>query len=231
MNIKTKIIGLVSITLVAGIAIGAFGQRILIQQRIRGIFRMGAAGRIFPSPDNWLKPSDEAQKKAIREIFAKHGEQLADIHKRYRKEIDASFDGLDKDLDPILTPEQKKRLKDMRPKAPPFQGPGPGPFMGGPGGPGGPGFMIEELKKELSLTDDQAVRIQGIFKSFREKDRPEFREGPPGGDRKAFLERLKELDAEIEKVLSEKQQEAFRKFRKDRMRGPGGDEGDFLPFP
>lgn len=229
MNIKTKIIGLMSITLVAGIAIGAFGQRILIQQRIRGIFRMGAAGRIFPSPDNWLKPSDEAQKKAIREIFAKHGEQLADIHKRYRKEIDASFDEVDKELDPILTPEQKKLLKDMRPKAPAFRG--PGPFMGRPGGPGGPGFMIEELKKELSLTDDQAVRIQGIFESFREKDRPELREGPPGGDRKAFLERMKVLDAEIEKVLSEKQQEAFRKFRKDRMRRPGGNEGDFLPFP
>jgi hypothetical protein len=226
MNIKTKIAGLMAVTLIAGVGIGFAVQRVLIQQRIRGIVRMGAAGRIFPSPDNWLKPENETQKKAIREIFAKNGQKLAEIHERFRKEIDASFDALDNELDPILTPEQKKRMKEMRPKAPRFPGGGPmgGPFMGGPPRPE---FEVEELKKELTLTEDQAVRIQGIIEGFREKMRSEFKEGHPGGNPEAFRERMKIMDEEIEGVLSDQQRDAFRKFRKERMKRPGpGPEGD-----
>jgi hypothetical protein len=222
MNVKTKIAGLMAVTLIAGVGIGAVVQRVLIQQRIRGIVRMGAAGRIFPSPDNWLKPENETQKKAIREVFAKHGQTLAEIHERFRKEIDASFDALDKELDPILTPEQKKRMKEMRPKAPPFWGRGPmrGSFMGGPRRPE---FEVEELKKELALTDDQVVRIQGIIDGVREKMRSGFKEGRPGGNPEAFRERMKEMDGEIEKVLSDQQRDAFRTYRKERMKRPEGD--------
>lgn len=237
MKVKTKIAGLMILTLIAGAGIGAFAQRVWIQQRVRGIFRMGAAGRLFPNPGDWLKPENDAQKKAIRDIFTKHGDQLAEIHKRYRKEIDASFDAMDKDLDPILTPEQKKRLKDMRPKAPRFPGGPPmrGPF---PGGFPRPGFFLEELKKELNLTDDQAVQIQGIFERFREKSSPGFENGPPDGERGEFHIRIKGLDEEIEKLLSDPQKEAYRRFRKDRMKRPEGDappggpgDGPGFPFP
>ncbi len=225
MNVKMKIAGLTVITLIAGIAIGAIGQRVLIQQRVRGIFRMGAAGRIFPDPEPWLRPENEAQRKAVREVFAKQSERLTEIHKRFRKEIDASFDTLDKELDPILSPEQKKRLKDMRPKGPLF--PGRPPMRGlFPGGPPWPGFFFDGLKKELGLSDDQAARIQAILDRYKEKAKPGFQEGPPGGGPGPIMEDMKKLDEEIEGILTETQKEIFRKLRQDRRRGP---EGGFPP--
>jgi hypothetical protein len=225
MNIKAKVAGLMTVTLIAGIGIGAMLQRAFIQHRIKSIVRMDAAGRVFPRPENFLKPESEEQAKAIKEAFDKNRTQLAEIHKRFRKEIDASFDTLDKELDPILTPEQKRRLKDHHPK--PLMFPGRGP-AGGPGGPfmggfPGPGMWMDDLKKELSLTGDQAVQIQGIIETFRNAGKPEFEGAPPQGGPESFRERMKEMDAAIEKVLSDQQKEIFRKFMEKRMRRPGGE--------
>jgi hypothetical protein len=60
---------------------------------------------IDPGPD---------QEEAVRKILSEHSERFSDISSEYRSEISTMMDSLRKDLDPILTDEQKERLDKKR---------------------------------------------------------------------------------------------------------------------
>ncbi|NMC20364.1 MAG: hypothetical protein GYA33_08075 [Thermogutta sp.] len=91
----------------------------------------------------------------------------------------------------------------------------PGGPAGGRAGfgraPGGFGFMgggmgwaqllqIEKVQKEIELTDDQKAEVEKIVTANREKMRELFGQGQ-GGDRRANLEKARELQQESQKKI------------------------------
>jgi hypothetical protein len=57
---------------------------------------------IRPTPD---------QREQIRKVLEKHRKKSSEIREMFMKDMQAEFESLEAELDPILTPEQKNRLK------------------------------------------------------------------------------------------------------------------------
>lgn len=138
MTINWKAAFFTLAALVAGIVAGAWLDRILVRNRFRDLLEMRRAGLLDPRPEKDLGVTPEVEKK-IREIVERHAERMAGIHERFRGEIRASFDALTKEIDPLLTPEQRARFRKMIPGPPPRGGGvlgfGFAPFPGRPPGP------------------------------------------------------------------------------------------------
>jgi hypothetical protein len=231
MKTEIKIAGLMILMMLGGMAIGALFHRAVMREHIRDIVQARDAGLFRPGPERMLRSLSPEQKKAVREVFDKHGKRLSEIHSRFRQEIKAAFESLKKELEPILTPKQMREFEKALPGPPPFMRPGPGEFP-----PGGwipnPRMGLEGMKSALNLTDDQAARIEALFDEFEEKVRAR-RPGNPGPEGpEAFREGRKKLDSEIEKILSEEQRKAFREYN-ETPRGRGGppDPGLDAPMP
>jgi Spy/CpxP family protein refolding chaperone len=143
----------------------------------------------------------------------------------------------------------------------PGQGAGPksGGVQGGPKQPGGPGgqggrqgnrVRFADLMKKIQppLTADQTTKIEAINKKSREEmqklrgagsgpggpPRNGAQGGPPSGQRpdmSKFMDIMKKRNEAINKVLTKKQQESFKKLTADMMkrfqqgRGGGGRPG------
>jgi hypothetical protein len=217
MNSGWKFVTLMILTLVIGIAIGALLNRALIQTHLRHVVQMRATGFFGPGEKMLLGSATPEQQKRIREILDRHRERLGEIHSRFSREIQASFLTLKKEIDPILTPEQKNHLTRMFPPPPPpfpdFRRDGmnfpphrPAPFM-----------RIETLKDELLLSDDQVSKIEDVMKEFRDRSEslnqnggfPDFRE---------LMKTREAMEARIETILTAEQKEKFSRFKK--MRPP-----------
>jgi len=222
MNIKYKIAIHIAATLIIGILIGALLNRALVHRRIKGVLEMRTAGLLAPRPERNLKPVSPEQEKRIREILDSHAERLAEIHKRFDGEIQSAFKSLRQEIDPILTPEQRDQFKRMIPGPPPFFN------RGRPGFPPFkrrylPPFALEALQKELNLSEDQNKKVKAILEQFRNQA-PRPGESPEmTGPGMGFGEFGRNLDQEIEKVLTDEQKEKFRQLMK--MRPPMPEEG------
>ena len=219
MNNKWKLVTLMILALVIGIGIGALLNRALIQRHIRHIIQMRAAGLLSPGDRMLLKSAPPEQQKRIREILDRHRKRLGEIHSRFGREIQDSFRTLKKEIDPILTPEQKHQLERMFPPPPfpdlsgdemRFRRPGPAPFM-----------RIERLKDELLLSDEQVSKMEIVLKAFRDRSESLNKNGRSPEDFQEMMKAREEMEAEIEKILTAEQKEKFSHFK--RMRPPPGD--------
>jgi hypothetical protein len=149
MNIKTKAAIVFAGIFVAGAAVGALSNRAYVQGRIRHIIRMRDQGLLVPWRGPVMDRVTGEKRAALLKIFEDHGKNLADIHARSRKEVDAEFEALWKSIEAILPAEELKRIKEdlsRWPPPPPKRGPGgpppgPGDRPGGPGRPGEPGML------------------------------------------------------------------------------------------
>lgn len=129
------------------------------------------------------------------------------------------------------------------------------PGQGGPGGPrgGGQRARMADLMKKIQppLTADQTKKIEAINSKFREDMQKLRGAGGPGRqgqqgqqgqrqqgarpDMAKFMELNKKRMDAINKVLSKKQQESFKKLTAEMMqrfqqgRGPGGAAGNRPP--
>ena len=215
MNVKWKIAIHIAVTLLIGILIGALLNRTLVQRRIKNMLEMRAVGLLAPRPERDLKPMTPEQEKQIREILDKHAQRLAEIHQRFDREIQSAFKSLSKEIDPILTPEQRDQFKRMIPGPPSFLN---RPRRGFPlmRGRELPPFGFENLRNELNLSEEQAEKVKAIWEDFwKQAPRPGAR--PEGaGVAGPFRQFREKMDQEIEKVLTDEQKEKFRQFRKIR---------------
>lgn len=232
MNTKAKIILHMGVTLLVGIAIGALLNRAVVQKRMRDVMERRAAGMFLPV-ERLLAQATPEQAPKLREALDKHGKSLAEIHDEFGRKIQAAMDDLKKEVDPILTAEQKQRLDRMLPGRPPFARGRRGVWP--PNGPPASlgfrpaaepiGFRVEVLKERLSLSDEQAAKIQAVLTRHRETSirRPPEGQGPASGPMLGQWPRpfppgvdLAKVEAEIEGVLTEDQKAIFRKLRKER---------------
>lgn len=107
-EIKTAVVILV--TLLIGILIGSLLTGALARYRVSRFVSMREPGRMVAHLERMIEP-DASQREAVREILAKHAERFAEIGSQFHAEMSALRDSLKKDLDPILTEEQKARLE------------------------------------------------------------------------------------------------------------------------
>lgn len=229
MNVRMKFAVYLVFTLLFGIAIGILLNRALLQKKIKDMLMMRASGRIVPQLEEIVRSAGPEQRESIREIFDKYETKMADIHLRFREEIEAAFKSLKADVDPLLTPEQKIRLDEMLPKPPPFLKREPGGFPppppGGPGPSPGwpPGLPLEEelsfLSEKLGLSAEQTDRIRTILRDYAGRMKPPGERPEPPEKRQAFRNLRAERNREIEKILTPEQVEKFKVLRPEGRMG------------
>jgi hypothetical protein len=128
MKMETKTVLIILITLIIGMIIGALITGAFARHRVQRFMTMGEPGHMVGFLERMIGP-DESQREAVRAVLQKHTEQFLELHSQFEGEMLALRDSLKKDLDPILTDEQKVRL-ERGPKHPkPWRGKGrrPGP--------------------------------------------------------------------------------------------------------
>jgi Spy/CpxP family protein refolding chaperone len=86
------------------------------------------------------------------------------------------------------------------------------PFHGGPGGPGrgGPRRMLERMKQDLNLSDEQAEAIHKIFDESRKEGQNRL-DACPG-----FKEARQRTQERIRAVLNSEQQKKYEEITKQR---------------
>jgi hypothetical protein len=155
-------------------------------------------------------PREERQKK-MTELFAK-GEEA-------RKKVMAKFQP---DLDKILEPAQRDRLKQIQIQA-----------------EGSQAYQDADVVAALKLSKEQQDKLAAISKEFRDKRMELFTRGGQGGDREEMRKKGKELsdahDKQLAEVLTADQKSAFEKLKGkpfadlEKLRptfgGPGGGGG------
>jgi Spy/CpxP family protein refolding chaperone len=112
MNMKVKTTIVIIITLIFGIVLGAMLNRTFTLQRIKRAFDAVNPNRFTMILEQAIEPSEE-QKKQIREILRKHAKIVSELRKNLEEGMESSFKTLQKELDSVLTPEQKERLEKM----------------------------------------------------------------------------------------------------------------------
>jgi Spy/CpxP family protein refolding chaperone len=104
----------------AGLAVGIFADRGVLSHR-PAFRRSPSTGGGVPTMDRWFKELDlsEAQQTKIREIFKANDERMRNDEKikQLRAESNKRFaeirEQLKKEIDAVLTAEQKKKLEAM----------------------------------------------------------------------------------------------------------------------
>ncbi len=119
MNMKVKTTIVIIITLIFGIVLGALINRTFTHRRIRRAFDAVNPNRFTMILEQAIDPTEE-QENQIREILQGHAKQVEEIRKKAMEGMETSLQALKKELDSVLTPEQKERLEEMMKKRPPW---------------------------------------------------------------------------------------------------------------
>lgn len=119
---------------------------------------------------------------------------------------------------------------------------GPGGMPGGPGGPGGQGRgggmrmtpqqRLEQMTKDLTLTDAQKKQVEPILMEMAPK--MQALRSLPDDQRREQMQKLRgEQDKKVMAILTPKQQTLYKEMqarRRARMGGPGGPGGPGRPM-
>lgn len=112
MNMKVKTTIVIIITLIFGIVLGAMLNRSFTHQRIKRAFDAVNPNRFTMILERAIDPTEE-QKKQIREILQRHAKNVEKYRKTLMDGMLTSMQTLQKELESVLTPEQKERLEKM----------------------------------------------------------------------------------------------------------------------
>lgn len=112
MNIKVKTALIIISTLIIGIIFGFLLSRAYLHHRIRRAFTMLNPNMFMTYFEHTINPTPE-QREQIRKIIQKHAKTVTELQKDLREGMESSFESLRKELDSILTPEQKERMEKM----------------------------------------------------------------------------------------------------------------------
>lgn len=104
------------LTLLCGILIGASSATIYFEDVIEDLSRLP---RHPPGPEELLLrldnycDLDEQQEKKVIAVLRAHKDQLDALRQRHNKDVTVIRKSLEKSLAPLLTPEQKEKVKAM----------------------------------------------------------------------------------------------------------------------
>lgn len=128
-NAKVVATIIVVIAFIAGLLVGAVGDRIWAFRHPRGPHGPFAANRIVErlSRELDLTPQQKAQVSAI---VAAHGKKMDAVWSAIRPQIRAEIDAANREISAVLTPDQREKFDKLRMRLGPRRGPGgppPGP--------------------------------------------------------------------------------------------------------
>jgi len=113
MSIQWKSTFIIVATLVIGVLIGVFLAGPVLHHRMRPHVADRGPESFTPMLERIIQPSPD-QQEAVRAVLDKHSARLEGLHEDFRAAMVATMDSLRKDLEPILTDEQKARLDERR---------------------------------------------------------------------------------------------------------------------
>lgn len=208
MNIKAKTTLIIIITLAIGIVIGAMLNRALSQNRIRRILSRRNPPMFISFYERIIEP-DDSQRELIRKILDKYAKRFSEIRTNFGEELESSIESMRAELDPILTPEQKERLKKGFPGRPPFPDRRPRRRD-----------ITEELatlKNQLNLSEDQASKIKNVLEELMSQ--AEIRREKEGFRGMQIIRELEEKkDKAIKDILTEDQKKMYEKMKNERRK-------------
>jgi Spy/CpxP family protein refolding chaperone len=112
MNMKAKTTLIIIATLLIGIIFGALFSRAYLHHRIKRAFIMVDPNRFMPFFEQIISPTPE-QREQIRKIIRKHADEVWEIRNDFDERMSTSLESLRKELNSVLTPEQKARMEKM----------------------------------------------------------------------------------------------------------------------
>jgi hypothetical protein len=108
MKTQTKLISMLIVTLLIGMVLGFIGHGIFFRDQFkRRAQRMRTPEGFMERFEQVIQPTDE-QRTEIRKILQRHYERMMQQQNAFRE----SMDTFKKDLDSLLTSEQRERLQE-----------------------------------------------------------------------------------------------------------------------
>jgi len=161
----------------------------------------------------------EQQKQQLQQLMAEQREQMMPLMQQMRdatpeqrqKLMEQVMQKWDQALGKVLQPEQKARLRELQLQA-----------------EGASALARPDVAKELNLNDEQKRKISDILAQYRQKQRQLWQQGP-GADREAMFQQMQQLrqqmDKELLAVLTEQQQQQWKKMQGKPFQFPRGPFG------
>lgn len=129
MNVKVKSILIILAVFILGLFTGAMLNRALIQHRIQKALALRNPAPFITTIERIIDPTPE-QYRHIRKILEKHAKNIYTYRREFHKSTLKELNSLKKELETVLTEEQKRRLEHSylnrlrRPRRmPPFRTP------------------------------------------------------------------------------------------------------------
>ena len=117
MNTKLKSAILLLLTLFIGVVGGVLGSRLYLDHRMRE-FRQMRGEQLFQHRLHQLLDLTPEQIAAVDSVFKKYEPRLQATNRRFRLQTRSTLDSLHAELQPLLTEEQNKILKQRLHRGP-----------------------------------------------------------------------------------------------------------------
>ena len=237
MTSKSKSIAILLCTLVLGMAMGALLFGAVQRHRLGPAMRLVRPQHMIGSIEHVVRPADEEQRQAIREVVGDVVEEMGQMRLEVWTQMRSQMDSLEERLKPVLSEEQQERLsahlddprklagqrwrREMGPG-----GMGPGRMRPGAMGPGFPPkgdefypgwWQAEGALAELGLSAEQRSELQTLL----EKHRLDMRgvraraESPPVAEMQTLRARRQ---VEVERILTPEQRARLEEMKRARPR-------------
>lgn len=115
MNVRTKTAFIIIATLLIGILLGAGLHRLYLQHRLRRIVNLQRPLIMTRMMEQVIQPTPE-QRMEIRQILKKHSQRLLEIRREFEEKMREELAAIRQEMDPILTPQQRKWLERRFPR-------------------------------------------------------------------------------------------------------------------
>ncbi len=198
-----------------GVVIGAMLNRALIQRRITRAFALSNPKTFSLWYENRLDLNQE-QSRQIKTILDEHAQTVWEIREDFIQEMQIVSQALHSELEPLLTPEQKRLLnrgpfsprriaeRGFRPPKPDWWG-----SMFFP--------ELQGLREALSLTDKQVNQLRSQMEI---QSRPPMAAGRRMQNPESLLlfwqERENQKDLTFQKILDEDQKKIYARLKEER---------------
>ena len=214
MNVKTKTSIIIITTLILGIFIGAMLNRALLQRRIGRVFSMRNPATFMDFFHRTLDPSQEQAKK-IKTILDKYSDRMIGMRESFLEETQAVSEELDKELDPILTPQQRRRLERNRFRTGEIRRRGKRPLSQKRRGRR-PNAEFQMLRKRLALSEQQSSQVMKILQPSMSPRG--MMQGQDSLERmlQMWKKREMEKDTAFMKVLTENQKKIYERLQAEK---------------
>ncbi|HPG38689.1 MAG TPA: hypothetical protein PLP19_12625 [bacterium] len=126
MNVQLKSAIIILATLFIGMAIGALGMKQLYKPGRPRFADFRERDAFMHLHEDIIQPNSEAQRDSIHHVLTEFLPKFQKLTEQHRSDIRALVDSMQTQLEPILTKEQIRRLKERRNNMPP--GPGAPPL-------------------------------------------------------------------------------------------------------